>query len=226
MTLICFDLDGTLVDPMPAIRYSLEATCRELGLPQVEEAAIAPHIGPGIQGLFETLVPDTPLRAKALDIYWQHFRAQGPGRHLIYEGVNLLLSRLKHQGHRLLLVTAKPTPIARAVAHHFDFYLIFDEIYGSEANGPWLTKAALLAELRAQGALAEPGVLVGDRATDIRAAHAQGLKAVGVTWGYGSREELEMAGADVILSTIPALDTWLQGECPGPEKLDAFALSE
>lgn len=225
MPLICFDLDGTLVDPMPAIRRALDATCAAHGLAPVDEAAIRPHIGPGIQGLFQALVPED-LRAEVLATYWRVFKEECLPLHRVYEGAHLLLSHLKHQGHRLLLVTAKPTPFAREVAHLLDLYLAFDGIHGSEANGPWRSKTDLLQDLHVQGALAGPGFFVGDRAEDVKAAHAHGLQAIGVTWGYGSREELESAGADVILGTFTALDTWLQGACPGPEKLDAFALSE
>jgi phosphoglycolate phosphatase-like HAD superfamily hydrolase len=58
------------------------------------------------------------------------------------------------------------------------------------------------------------------------AARDHGLEAIGVGWGYGSREELTAAGAEHTFDTVPKLDDWLRIRFPQPERFDAFSRSE
>ena len=77
----------------------------------------------------------------------------------------------------------------------------FDGIYGSEPDGSRDGKPELIADiLRRETIRADEAIMVGDRRYDIAGAHANGLRAIGVLWGYGARQELEEAGADLLVA--------------------------
>lgn len=228
MGTICFDLDGTLVDPLLGVRNCVARVCREMGLPMPSEHEIRDWIGFGMR---ESLgrIPglEEPARLEeALDRYLDAYREDGVFEHEVYEGAHLMLQRLKRQGHRIYIVSSKPGLFARRIAYQFDLNLIFDEIFGAELKGKWQPKTDVLARLVQQGTVQAGDVFVGDRGDDMRAAKDHGLRAVGVTWGYGSKEELEKGGAEILLDTIPELDFWLREAMPGDEIHDAFTRAE
>jgi len=229
MGLICFDLDGTLVDSLGAAHHCAALTFRRYDLPAPSRAAVAASIGLGVGTLFAAEAPfqDPAVLAEALEAYWRHFAQDGIALHRVYDDVPLMLARLKRQGLRLCAVTVQPTRYARQVLHQFDLLLAFDEVSGAPAGpGPAPTKAQALAHLRDQGTLEAGGFLVGDRGEDMAAARANGLTPLGVTYGYGTAEELRAAGAEQLFDTVSDLDQWLERTLAGPEVFDAFARSE
>lgn len=228
MVPILFDLDGTLVDPLPGILANLDKVCPELGLPLPSPAQVRPHIGPGIRGLFVELLgtQEGPRLDAALEAYWGNFEALALPRHALYPGIALLIPRLRRHGHPLFVVTHKPTPFARRLLHQLDLLLDFEEVLGSELREPQAEKAALITALVKAGLSLDGGCLVGDRAGDMSVASQFGLRPLGVTYGYGSRQELETAGAAHCFAAVSELDEWLAGEYPGPEIHDIIARAE
>lgn len=226
--LVCFDLDGTLVDPLLGVRNCLRKTCDAFGLTLPDEATIRGWIGFGMRESLATLpgLEDPERLEEALDFYWERYREDGVFEHELYPGVFHLLHRLKRQGHRIYIVSAKPTLFARRIAYQFDLNLIFDDIFGSTLKGRWQPKTDVVAGLVRQGTLWPGGVFIGDRGVDMAAARDHGLEAIGVGWGYGSRGELEQAGAERIFATVPELDAWLRVRFPQDEVFDAFSRSE
>lgn len=226
--LVCFDLDGTLVDPLLGVRNCLRRTCGAFGLEMPDETTIRAWIGFGMRESLATLKGlERPERLEeALDFYWERYREDGVFEHELYPGVFHLLHRLKRQGHRIYIVSAKPSLFARRIAYQFDLNLIFDDIFGSTLKGRWQPKTEVLAGLVARGTIQPGGVFIGDRGVDMIAARDHGLEAIGVGWGYGSRAELEAAGADHIFDTVPELDAWLRLRFPQAERFDAFSRSE
>lgn len=226
--LVCFDLDGTLVDPLLGVRNCLRKTCAAFGLEPPDEAVIRGWIGLGMREALASLpgLQDPALLEAALDFYWERYREDGVFEHELYPGIFHLLHRLKRQGHRIYIVSAKPGLFARRIAYQFDLNLIFDDIFGSSLKGQWQSKSEVLATLAAQGTIRPGAVFIGDRGLDMAAAREHGLEAVGVAWGYGSREELEAGGAERIFDAVPDLDAWLRIRFPEPEVFDAFSRSE
>ena len=226
--LVCFDLDGTLVDPWLGVRNCLEKTCAAFGLDRPDEATIRSWIGFGMRESLAGLrgLEDPARLEAALDFYWERYREDGVFEHELYPGVFHLLHRLKRQGHRIYVVSAKPSIFARRIAYQFDLNLIFDDIFGSTLKGRWQPKAEVLGGLAERGTIWPGGVFIGDRGVDMAAASVHGLEPVGVGWGYGSRGELAAAGAKLIFDTVPELDAWLRVRFPQPERFDAFSRSE
>jgi phosphoglycolate phosphatase len=226
--LVCFDLDGTLVDPLLGVRNGVRKTCEKFGLQMPDEATVRAWIGFGMRESLATVpgLEDPERLEEALDFYWERYREDGVFEHELYPGVFHLLHRLKRQGHRIYIVSAKPSLFARRIAYQFDLNLIFDEIFGSTLKGRWQPKTEVLAGLAERGTIWPGGVFIGDRGVDMEAARDHGLEAIGVGWGYGSRGELEQAGAERIFDTVPDLDAWLRVRFPQAEVFDAFSRSE
>jgi phosphoglycolate phosphatase len=225
---VCFDLDGTLVDPLLGVENCLRKTCEAFGLALPDEATIRSWIGFGMRESFARLkgLEDPARLEAALDFYWERYREDGVFEHELYPGIHHLLHRLKRQGHRIYVVSAKPSLFARRIAYQFDLNLIFDDIFGSSLKGRWQPKTEVLAGLVERGTIQPGGVFIGDRGVDMAAARDHGLEAVGVGWGYGSREELTAAGAEWLFDTVPELDAWLRLRFSQPERFDAFSRSE
>jgi phosphoglycolate phosphatase len=111
------------------------------------------------------------------------------------------LEAIVADGARLILCTSKARVFAERVVEHFGFAPLLSGVYGAELDGRFDDKGDLIEHLLAAEDLApEQARMVGDRSHDVLAAARHGIPTVGVLWGYGSREELTLAGASVIIS--------------------------
>jgi phosphoglycolate phosphatase len=228
MTNLCFDLDGTLLDPMEGIQNGLGVVCTQFGIPNPTRDRIAPFVGRDPALLFTELLglPDQSRLESAQSLFWDYFGEEGLFAQKVQQGAHIMLERLKRQGHRLFLVSGQPAIHARRAVHHFDLYLIFDQVVGLQPGEGWKPKSELMEGLARDGSLESGGWMIGDRADDIRGGQAHGLKTLGARWGYGKREELKQAGADAIMDSIPDLDAWFARALAGPEIHDPFSRSE
>jgi phosphoglycolate phosphatase len=202
---ILFDIDGTLTDPAEGIVRSIQHACRESGLLVPSHEELVACIGPPIQTTFATLLQtdDPGAIAAAVQLYRDRYSPQGMLlENTVYPGVEEMLVQLNRAGKRLLVATSKPTLYAAPILEHFGLDQHFVGIYGSELDGTHADKADLLAHiLRQEHLLAEEVAMVGDRKHDILGARHNGIYAVGLTYGYGSADELREAGADVLCHT-------------------------
>lgn len=221
MALICFDLDGPILDPTEGLHTSLERACRELGTPVPWPEALRDRIGLDLRPLVSGSQTE-----EALALCWRYFEEEGIFAQRVHEGIHLLLARLKRQGHRLHLLASQPASCVGRALHHFDLNLIFDGVTGLSPGEGWKPKRSLMAPLQADGVLRGGGFLVGDRGDDLQAATAHGLRGVGVTFGFGTRRELEGEHPGIILDSVPALDAWLEKTLRDPEIHDPFSRSE
>ena len=148
------------------------------------------------------LATDDALRVEhALALYRERYAVEGWRENEVYAGIDATLATLAARGHRMLLCTSKPKVYAERIVAHFGLVKYLGAVYGAELGGRMDDKADLMAELLAAERLAASRcVMIGDRAQDIIAANANDVRPVGVLWGYGSREELQGAGASELLN--------------------------
>ena len=117
-----------------------------------------------------------------------------------YPGIGHSLKDMQQAGLRIDLATSKRAIFARRILEHLELDTYFNEIYGSVPSGELDHKPELLAHIVSEHNLRPShGLMVGDRRHDIIGAHAVGMRGLGVLWGYGSRQELETAGADQLV---------------------------
>lgn len=216
---LLFDLDGTLTDPKVGILESMRHAMRGLGrhpLPADEE--IEWCIGPPIRQNFATLLgtSDSATIEHALEIYRERFGTIGKFENRVYDGIPEALRSLQAAGFDMLLATSKPTLYAEQILERFGLSPFFREVYGSEMDGVRGAKTELLAFLLSlENVSLDRCLMIGDREHDVIGAKANGISAWGVTWGYGSEEELLDAGAERLCHSPAELAGVLLGDVPG-----------
>ncbi|MDD5587164.1 MAG: HAD family hydrolase [Alphaproteobacteria bacterium] len=200
---VLFDLDGTLTDPKEGITkslvYALERLGRAAPAPEALTACIGPPLRQNFMNLLQTDDPD--LVEQAVRIYRRRYIAEEKGvtENKPYPAIPDVLGRLWQGGRRLMVVTSKPTAISEKIVRHFSMHGFFAKVYGAELDGTRGDKGELIAYVLEEEKLSpQETVMIGDRKFDILGAKKNGVKGVGVCWGYGSREELTEAGATVL----------------------------
>jgi len=205
---VLLDLDGTLSDNFAGIAASVRYALARLGSPDPGDAELRRCVGPPLRESFARLLerPDPARVEAALDAYRERYALLGWQENVAYPGVAAALQALAKESARLFVCTSKPEVFAKRIVAHFGFDSYVERVYGPDLAGSLDDKRKLLAHLIARESLDAPACLmVGDRHHDISAAHANGTRAIGVLWGYGSREEL--AGAERLLESPAELAT-------------------
>lgn len=198
---VLFDLDGTLTNPIEGMircfHYALERMSEPL--PTRDELQL--HIGPPLRSTFSQILKtaDEANIEKAVSLYRERFAAAGMFENEVYEGVPEMLAALKSSRKRLFVATSKVHVYTHEILKHFELNGYFDGVYGSELDGRLDNKSDLIRHLLASESLV-PGetLMIGDRKYDIKGAKENNCFAAGVTYGYGSMEELTEAGADYL----------------------------
>ncbi len=198
---VLLDLDGTLSDSRPGIEGCMRLAMAELGHPLDAAENLDWAIGPPTEDVFGRLVaPFGGSVAAAVAVYRRHYAAGGWSDNTPYEGIAAALAGLEGAGYRLFLATSKRIDFARQILEHFGFARHFTGVQGAEMDGSLSHKPEMIAHIVATHGLdVRRAVMVGDRAFDIAGAHANGMRAIGVLWGYGSVAEFDQAGADAVV---------------------------
>ena len=198
--LVLFDLDGTLIDSEAGIVGSM---MHALGADAPAREVLRGWIGPPLRVSFPSVLGDDDARVeRAVARYHERFDAIGWSEHTVYPGIADLVAALAARGERLAVVTSKLRTQAERIVAHLPFGSVFERIYGPAPGSRTSEKAAMIAQALADfGAMPGHTAMIGDRRFDIEGAKANGVRSIGVEWGFGSREELEQAGADAIIAS-------------------------
>src|SRR5437762_8432925 len=198
---VLFDLDGTVIDSGAIILASMRHAAKEvLGAAPSDELLMAAVGGPGLEAQMQELAPD---RVQEL-VYV--YRAHNEPLHtelVCCAGIDGVLVRLKDEGRRLGIVTAKRRATVDLAFNVVPLRHLFDTVVGGDetARHKPHPEPLLLATERMS---IDPRdcAYVGDSPFDVRAAKAAGMLAVAVTWGgIHDREKLEAEQPDAIVDT-------------------------
>lgn len=195
-SLVMFDLDGTLVDSKRGILHSLTMTLEGFGVQPPPGDDMVWCIGSSLWNIFEHYLGTSDHHVlDAAVARYRHIYRDGPMfEYDIYDGIPGLLESLSNSGVRCVLATAKAHEYAREVIETSPLAPWIAHVYGSELDGRNVEKPDLIRSiLAAEGSIVHRAVMVGDRHHDIRGAHANGVPAIGVTYGYGQADELHDA---------------------------------
>jgi phosphoglycolate phosphatase len=200
---VLFDLDGVLVDSRAAISGCINHALVANGLSERDPADLYRYIGPPLLTAFAELVAEPVTSATVAGCvasYRELYAEASLTETAVTPGIAAVLAALQSEGRTLGVATSKPRPFAEPLLEVLGMRKFFAVVAGPELDAPGEDKTSTVgAALHALGATS--GAMVGDRSFDMVAARAHGLRAVGVGWGIGSREELVAAGAERIVAT-------------------------
>lgn len=202
---ILFDLDGTLTDPGVGITNSVAYTLKRYGITVSDRSELYKFIGPPLQDSFEMFYGFSKEDAKAaVGYYREYYKEKGIYENILYDGMEGLLRQLYNAGRTLLVATSKPEAFAVMILEYFHIAKYFTHIVGANMDGTRSKKEEVIAYALEAAKVTDlkSAVMVGDREYDIAGAKHVGIASIGVLFGYGSREELQAAGADYIAGRL------------------------
>jgi phosphoglycolate phosphatase len=215
-TCVIFDLDGTLVDTLDDIARSMNRALEANGFPPVRREAYAAMVGWGIRRLASlALPPDAGKDEKTAETVAAcavRFYAEEP---LVYSrpypGIPELLSELRRRRVKTAVLTNKPDPVARLVIEGLFPPGCFDALQGEAPGRPRKPDPATVWEILMElGRTPRDAIFAGDSEVDMETAKAAGCHALGVSWGFRSREALEKAGAQRVIDSPGELLSLIQ----------------
>ena len=217
-----FDLDGTLTDPKPGITGSIQYALEKLDRPVPSQDELAWCIGPPLRASFVALLGGEELADRAVALYRERFGEVGLFENSLYPDIPAVLAALSRSPRRLFVATSKPHVFASRIIEHFGLAGYFEHIFGSELDGSRVDKADLLAyALTQSGVDPSQALMIGDRSHDVAGARANGIDAVGVTYGYGTEAELIEAGAILLCASSGAIPQVIHNALAGRQKSPA-----
>lgn len=203
-----FDLDGTLTDPGEGITNSVVYALDKFGITVTDRSSLYPFIGPPLVDSFMKFYGFSHEDAeRAVVCYREYFRDRGIFENRLYQGIPEVLKALKDAKKTLVIATSKPELFAKRIVEHFGLSPYFTLVAGASFDETRSEKWDVIEYAMDSLKLTDRSeiVMIGDRKHDIIGAKKTGLESVGVLWGYGDREELTAAGADVIFDTVEQL---------------------
>ena len=221
-SLILFDLDGTLTESHPGIIRSIRYALDAMGYPHPADEVLRLFVGPPLAESFAGYLhmPEQDI-PEAIRLYREYFSSRGKYENSVYDGIPAMLESLSRSGYRLGTASSKPEAFVRDILAYFQLADYFSLICGASMDGTRSEKPDVIRYVLQEAGsgqadaetLRREVVMVGDRRYDVTGAHEMGLSAIGVTWGYGSREELTESGADALAADPEELYRILTGNC-------------
>lgn len=199
---VIFDLDGTLLNTLGDLRAATNHALEVRGLPPHSMEEIRQFIGNGIRLLICRAMPEGTPEAEidaALDDFKAYYAAHIHDRTVPYDGIPQLLTALRKHGIKVAVLSNKIDSASQQLIEYF-FPGKTDVVFGEHVGVPRKPDPTSCRMVMQQlGVQPEQVLYVGDSGTDMQTAKNAGLYAVGVTWGFRSKEVLLENGADVLV---------------------------
>ncbi|MCR5191189.1 MAG: HAD family hydrolase [Bacteroidales bacterium] len=210
--LFIFDLDGTLLDSIDDIAFSMNHVLEKNGFPTHQRDAYYYFVGDGARLLMERALPESFRTAAQVDALLPEFMAyydlHKADRTKPFDGLLPTMEKLQAAGALFAVASNKPHEVMPELMRHYFPSIRFAVILGHRKGHPIKPDPEIVHDILAETGADRCDVLyVGDTAVDVRTAHAAGVRMAGALWGFRTRQELVDAGADLLLEKPESLLT-------------------
>jgi len=193
---VILDLDGTILDSFEGIRNSLAQALQAIGRPPLDINTVKRMIGPPLQEGFRRFCRLTDTETEmAIQVYRHLYRETGLFQSRLYPEIKTTILDLKAFGAQLFVATGKQTESAKKILAFHNISEHFTAVYGADEDAPTHDKSAALKDILERFDIEpESAIMIGDKGSDIFAAHDNSMHSVGVLYGYGTQDEIQTAG--------------------------------
>lgn len=208
--LICFDLDGTLVDSVPDLRLGLNAMMDDFDLPHCQDEHVKTWVGDGIPKMVERALVHVgnqqvshALALSSFEKHYQHYLNSESG---LYPNVEQTLRALRAKGYQTALVTNKAERFLPELLSNFNISDCFDLVLGGDTlakNKP--DPMQVNFALQHFSIDKSQAVMVGDSKNDILAGQNAGLTSIALTYGYNYGKPVSLLNPDHIIDQFNEL---------------------
>ncbi len=204
---IIVDFDGTITDSRRDIAGAQLWVLEQLGAVGRREEDLYPFIGLPLEETFRHLLPPAQHGRipEAAALYASYYPSRSLLTTTLFPGVRTTLESLRRRGKKIAVASTKRGPGIRRATDHFGITTLFDRLQGSD-DIPFKPDPAILRLILGEESW-DPAstIMVGDTAMDVLAGKNAGIATCGVTYGAMSREQIEAAAPDFIISDFPSL---------------------
>jgi phosphoglycolate phosphatase len=213
VSLMLFDLDGTLIDSRTDLANSINLMLADLERPPLDESVVGGFVGDGVRVLvYRCLIatdpnrepPEEALHARGIALMHSHYAEEMLKTTRLYPQVAETLASFANK--QKAVVTSKEVRFTRIILDHFDIARHFDAIVGGDttpARKP--DPRPVLEAIRLLRGSAADAVMVGDSENDINAGRRAGTRTCGVTFGFRTAEQLRSSEPDVMIDRFEQL---------------------
>ncbi len=193
---ILFDLDGTIIDTFDGVTRSVEYALKKFDINVEDRKTLLPFLGPPLLDSFMKHYNMSESEAElAVKYYREYYPEKGIFDCCLYDGIEQTLENLSKK-YKLIIATSKPQHFAELIIEKFELGRYFYKIFGATLDRSVSEKSDIIAKLLVDFNISpSEAIMVGDRYYDTDGALANGLKSVGVTYGFGAKPELSAAFA-------------------------------
>ena len=194
--LVIFDLDGTLLDTIADLAESANHALKQLGYPTRDVETIRTFVGNGVNKLLFRALPDEEKNEENMMRMRTHFvpyyDAHNADLSAPYPGIVALLEELQAKGLRMAVASNKYQEATVKLVKHYFPMIDFVEVLGQREGINVKPDPTIVFDiLKKAGVSKEETLYVGDSGVDMQTAINAGVDAIGVTWGFRPRTELE-----------------------------------
>lgn len=202
-----FDLDGTIVDSSLGIINSIKYALTEMEREIPDDKTLRKFLGPPLEYSFTQFCGFSDTDAKtATELYRSRYKDFCVIESKLFSGIWEMLTALKNFGVIIALATTKPERFANRILAGFEIERFFTAVCGGEHSSSECKETIIREAMRVcEASNSDSAVMVGDRLYDVNGAKSVGIDSIGALYGYGSREELETAGATYLASSTEGI---------------------
>ncbi|MEJ2429320.1 MAG: HAD family hydrolase [Deltaproteobacteria bacterium] len=201
---VLFDLDGTLLDTIGDLTDSMNIALNHLGFPGHNAGACKMFVGDGVEMFAFRALPENDrhqaMVKKCASLMRQEYKKRWAKKTRPYEGIPELLNELTNRNLKMSILSNKPDDATKEMVTEILSKWSFHPVAGAQVSVPKKPDPTLAIQISQELQVSpERFLYLGDTGTDMRTARGAGMFAVGVLWGFRSAEELEHAGARVLV---------------------------
>lgn len=206
MKYLFFDFDGTIANTEEGILKALKFMANKLDMRILPDSTYRKFIGPTLTYSLKKYYPEFPSERynEAIKVYQSYYNTTGAFQLSIYPQMKKTLKLLSDDRYKLFISSVKPESLIKQLIPRLELEPYFSGYYGASEDEITRTKKADILKygLEKSNAISQESVMIGDRLTDMEGGLANKVHTLGVTYGFGDKQELIDSGAEYIVDKV------------------------